>query len=61
MQRVVTGTDRIFSGMVVVTQLIYSFTTLSREITRFIIALGLNGPRADESRYLTPHLGVNYK
>ena len=32
--------------MVVITQLIY--TTLSRETTPFIIALGPDGPRADQ-------------
>ena len=36
-------------------------TTVSCEMTRFIIALGLDGPRADKSRYVTPHRGMrNY-
>ena len=47
---------KIFAGTVVVTQLIY--TTVSREITRFIIALGPDNPRADKSCYLTPHRGI---
>ena len=47
-----------FGGIVVVTQLIYT-VTVSREITQFIIALGPDGPRAEKSRYLTPHRGIS--
>ena len=47
-----------FAGIVVVTQLIY--TTVSREMARFIIALGTNGSRAHKSRYLTPRHGMSY-
>ena len=45
-----------FAGIGVVPQLIY--ITVSREITRFIIALGPDDPRADKSRYLNLHRGI---
>ena len=46
-----------FAGIVAVAQLIY--TKVSRGTTRFFIAIGTNGPRADKLRYLTPHRGIS--
>ena len=48
-----------FAGIVVVKKLIY--TTVSREITQFIIEFEPDGPHADESCYLTPHCGISNK
>ena len=48
-----------FEGIVVVTQLIY--TTMSREITQFIIEFEPDGPHADKSCHLIPHGGISNK